>query len=96
MAPVMVRISFGLTGDDSHYFLCRLVVLVMSSSAACSRHGHVARVGTRHARSAVRKPVRVEEILLGKVIPYFALGMIGLVLCMLSARFSSMCRSGGR
>jgi ABC-2 type transport system permease protein len=31
--------------------------------------------------------VRVGEILLGKVFPYFVLGMIGLVLCMVSARF---------
>jgi ABC-2 type transport system permease protein len=32
-------------------------------------------------------PVRADEILLGKTIPYFALGMIGLVLCLLAARF---------
>src|SRR5215470_1587446 len=32
-------------------------------------------------------PVRADEILLGKTIPYFALGMIGLGLCMLAAQF---------
>jgi ABC-2 type transport system permease protein len=32
-------------------------------------------------------PVRPDEILLGKTIPYFALGMIGLVLCLLGAKF---------
>jgi pyoluteorin transport system permease protein len=32
-------------------------------------------------------PVRPDEILLGKTIPYFALGMIGLVLCLLAAKF---------
>jgi ABC-2 type transport system permease protein len=32
-------------------------------------------------------PVRVDEILLGKIIPYFAQGMIGLVLCLLAAKF---------
>jgi ABC-2 type transport system permease protein len=31
--------------------------------------------------------VRAGEILLGKTIPYFILGMIGLALCILSARF---------
>jgi ABC-2 type transport system permease protein len=32
-------------------------------------------------------PVRSEEILLGKTIPYFLLGMIGLALCVLAAKF---------
>lgn len=32
-------------------------------------------------------PVRPGEILLGKTIPYFVLGMIGLVLCLISAKF---------
>jgi ABC-2 type transport system permease protein len=32
-------------------------------------------------------PVRPDEILLGKTIPYFALGMIGLALCLLAAKF---------
>ena len=32
-------------------------------------------------------PVRTDEILLGKTIPYFVLGMIGLVLCLLAAKF---------
>ena len=31
-------------------------------------------------------PVRADEILLGKTIPYFVLGMIGLVLCLLAAQ----------
>ena len=32
-------------------------------------------------------PVRADEILLGKTIPYFVLGMIGLALCLLAAKF---------
>jgi ABC-2 type transport system permease protein len=32
-------------------------------------------------------PVRVEEILLGKTIPYFVLGMTGLALCLLAGKF---------
>ena len=31
-------------------------------------------------------PVRTDEILLGKTIPYFALGMVGLALCLLAAK----------
>jgi pyoluteorin transport system permease protein len=32
-------------------------------------------------------PVQADEILLGKTIPYFMLGMVGLVLCLVAARF---------
>jgi ABC-2 type transport system permease protein len=32
-------------------------------------------------------PVRADEILLSKTIPYFALGMVGLALCLLAAKF---------
>jgi ABC-2 type transport system permease protein len=32
-------------------------------------------------------PVQIDEILLGKTIPYFVLGLIGLSLCLLAARF---------
>jgi ABC-2 type transport system permease protein len=32
-------------------------------------------------------PVRPGEILLGKTVPYFVLGMIGFVLCLLAAKF---------
>ena len=32
-------------------------------------------------------PVRAGEILLGKVVPYLALGIFGLVLCLLAAKF---------
>ena len=32
-------------------------------------------------------PVRAGEILLGKTIPYFVLGMVGLALCLLAAKF---------
>ena len=32
-------------------------------------------------------PVRSDEILLGKTLPYFVLGMIGLTLCLLAAKF---------
>jgi ABC-2 type transport system permease protein len=32
-------------------------------------------------------PVRADEILLGKTLPYFALGMIGLALCLLAGKF---------
>jgi ABC-2 type transport system permease protein len=32
-------------------------------------------------------PVRLDEILLGKTLPYFVLGMVGLVLCVLASQY---------
>ncbi len=32
-------------------------------------------------------PVRAEEILLGKTIPYFVLGLVGLMLCIMAGKF---------
>jgi ABC-2 type transport system permease protein len=32
-------------------------------------------------------PARSDEILLGKTVPYFALGMVGLLLCIVAAKF---------
>ena len=49
--------------------------------------GHGPRVGARHAGGAVRDARSADEILLSKTIPYFALGMIGLALCLLAAKF---------
>ena len=49
--------------------------------------GHGPRMGARHVGSAVRHARPPEEILLGKTIPYFVLGMIGLALCLLVAKF---------
>ena len=44
-------------------------------------------MGAGHVRGAVRDSGTAPEILLAKVVPYFAVGMIGLVLCLLAATF---------
>ncbi len=74
---------------DSHYFLVPgLVVLVMTLVGALLTALVVSREWERGTLEALFvTPVRPSEILLGKTIPYFALGMVGLVLCLLSARF---------
>jgi len=75
--------------NDSHYFLVPgLIVLVMTLIGAFLTAMVVAREWERGTFEALFvTPVREEEILLGKTIPYFALGMIGLTLCILSAKF---------
>ncbi|HXA91684.1 MAG TPA: ABC transporter permease [Steroidobacteraceae bacterium] len=88
--PVVVqnRLWFN-EANDSHYFLVPgLIVLVMTLIGAFLTAMVVAREWERGTFEALFvTPVRSEEILLGKTIPYFGLGMIGLTLCVLSAKF---------
>jgi ABC-2 type transport system permease protein len=88
--PVAVeqRLWFN-EANDSHYFLVPgLIVLVMTLIGAFLTAMVVAREWERGTFEALFvTPVRSEEILLGKTIPYFGLGMIGLTLCMLAAKF---------
>ena len=88
--PVVVvdRLWFN-EANDSHYFLIPgLVVLVMTLIGAFLTAMVMAREWERGTIEALFvTPVRAYEILLGKTIPYFALGMVGLVLCLFSARF---------
>ena len=75
--------------NDSHYFLVPgLIVLVMTLLGAMLTSLVMAREWERGTLEALFvTPIRAGEILLGKTIPYFALGMIGLALCLLAARF---------
>jgi ABC-2 type transport system permease protein len=88
--PVLVQNQLWFNeADDSHYFLVPgLIVLVMTLIGGLLTAMVMSREWERGTLEAMFvTPVRVGEILLGKVIPYFVLGMIGLVLCMVSARF---------
>jgi ABC-2 type transport system permease protein len=75
--------------NDSHYFLVPgLVVLVMTLIGAMLTSLVVAREWERGTLEAIFvTPVQADEILLGKTIPYFVLGMFGLALCLLAAKF---------
>lgn len=74
---------------DSHYFLVPgLIVMVMTLIGAFLTTMVMAREWERGTLEALFvTPVRSGEILLGKTLPYFALGMLGLVLVILAARF---------
>ena len=82
------RIWFN-EANDSHYFLVPgLIVLVMTLIGAFLTTMVVAREWERGTIEALfATPVRPDEFLLGKTLPYFAMGMIGLVLCVLAAKF---------
>jgi len=88
--PVSVETRMWFNeANDSHYFLVPgVVVLVMTLIGAFLTAMVVAREWERGTFEALFvTPVRSAEILLGKTIPYFGLAMIGLLLCVLSAKF---------
>jgi ABC-2 type transport system permease protein len=75
--------------NDSHYFLVPgLIVLIMTLIGAFLTTLVMAREWERGTVDAMFvTPVRTGEILLSKMIPYFVLGIGGLVLCILAAKF---------
>jgi ABC-2 type transport system permease protein len=87
--PVVVqpRVWFN-EANDSHYFLVPgLIVLIMTLIGAFLTALVMAREWERGTLEAIFvTPVRAGEILLGKIIPYFVMGMIGLALCVVAAQ----------
>jgi ABC-2 type transport system permease protein len=77
------------SANDSHYFLVPgLIVLVMTLIGAFLTAMVVAREWERGTFEALFvTPVRSGEILLGKTIPYFGLGLLGLLLCVAAGKF---------
>ncbi len=86
--PVSVqsRIWFNET-NDSHYFLVPgLIVLIMTLTGAFLTALVMAREWERGTLEAIFvTPVHTTEILLGKIVPYFGLGMVGFILCVVAA-----------
>ena len=88
--PVVVQARLWFNeANDSHYFLVPgLIVLIMTLIGAFLTAMVMAREWERGTLEALFvTPARTDEILLGKTVPYFALGMIGLLLCVLAAKF---------
>lgn len=85
---VQSRMWFNAANNSSYFLVPGLVVLVMTLIGALLTSMVVAREWERGTMEALLvTPVRSTEILLGKTIPYFALGMVGLTLCILAARY---------
>lgn len=88
--PVSVRQRLWFNdANESRYFLVPgLIVIVMTLIGAFLTALVVAREWERGTLEAIFvTPVRAGEILLSKMIPYFALGMIGLALCLLAGKY---------
>lgn len=89
-APVMLqtRMWFNEANDSSYFLVPGLIVLVMTLIGALLTAMVMAREWERGTLEALLvTPVRSDEILLGKTLPYFLLGMIGLAICVLAAKF---------
>ena len=88
--PVTVqsRLWFNEANESRYFLVPGLIVLIMTLIGAFLTSLVVAREWERGTMEAMFvTPVRPDEILLGKTIPYFMLGMIGLALCLLGAKF---------
>jgi pyoluteorin transport system permease protein len=88
--PVLIksRLWFNEANDSHYYLVPGLIVLIMTLIGAFLTAMVMAREWERGTLEALFvTPARTDEILLGKTVPYFALGLIGLLLCIVAARF---------
>jgi ABC-2 type transport system permease protein len=82
------RLWFNEANESRYFLVPGLIVLVITLNGALLTTLVVAREWERGTLEALFvTPVHAGELLLSKVVPYFILGVFGLVLCMLAARF---------
>ncbi|MTW01919.1 ABC transporter permease subunit [Duganella ginsengisoli] len=87
MAVIEQRMWFNAANTSTWYLVPGLIVLVMTLVGAFLTALVMAREWERGTLEALFvTPVRPEEILLAKIIPYFIVGMLGLILCLCAAR----------
>jgi len=82
------RLWFNSANTSTWYLVPGLIVLIMTLVGAFLTALVMAREWERGTLEALFvTPVRPVEILLAKIIPYFGIGMVGLVLCLLASKF---------
>jgi ABC-2 type transport system permease protein len=89
-APVAVqsRLWFNEARESRYFLVPGLIVLIMTLIGAMLTALVVAREWERGTFEALFvTPVRSGEILVGKTLPYFVLGLAGVALCVIAARF---------
>lgn len=87
--PVEVenRLWFNDANDSRYFLVPGLIVLVMTLMGATLTAMVMAREWERGTLEALFvTPMRPDELLIGKVVPYFLLGLVGLALCILASR----------
>lgn len=87
-AVVQNRIWFNETATSTWYLVPGLIVIIMTLVGAFLTALIMAREWERGTLEALFvSPVQRTEILLAKIIPYFLLGLAGLLLCLAAARW---------
>jgi ABC-2 type transport system permease protein len=87
-ATIESQLWFNSANDSRYFLVPGLIVLITTLIGAFMTSMVVAREWERGTFEALFvTPIRTDEILIAKVIPYFVLGMGGLLLCMLAARY---------
>ncbi|MBS0342860.1 MAG: ABC transporter permease [Proteobacteria bacterium] len=82
------RLWFNSANNSTWYLVPGLVVLIMTLVGAFLTALVMAREWERGTLEALFvTPVRPAEILVAKIIPYFGIGMVGLGLCLVAARW---------
>ncbi|KAB0266398.1 ABC transporter permease [Microvirga brassicacearum] len=88
-APISVdsRLWFNEANESTYFLVPGLIVLVMTLIGALLTSLVMAREWERGTFEALFvTPVRSSEVLLGKIVPYFVLGMIGLALSVVGSK----------
>ncbi len=88
LVTVQSRLWFNEANDSRYFLVPGLVVLVMTLIGALLTSMVMAREWERGTLEALLvTPVRSEEILVGKTLPYFLLALIGFAFCVLASQF---------
>jgi ABC-2 type transport system permease protein len=90
VGPVVIqnRLWFNEANESRYLLVPGLIVLIMTLFGSLLTALVMAREWERGTLEALFvTPVRSSEILLGKTIPYFVLGIIGFLLCLFAAKF---------
>jgi len=87
LVNVQSRLWFNEANNSSYFLVPGLIVLVMTLIGALLTSMVMAREWERGTLEALLvTPVRREEILLGKTLPYFLLALIGFALCVFASQ----------
>lgn len=87
--PVLVesRLWFNDANDSRYFLVPGLIVLVMTLMGATLTAMVMAREWERGTLEALFvTPVRPDELLIGKIVPYFLLGLVGLAICVAASQ----------
>lgn len=88
MVVPVERMWFNAANTSTWYLVPGLIVLIMTLVGAFLTAMVMAREWERGTLEALFvSPVRPNEILLAKIIPYFLMGMLGLGMCLVAAQF---------